>query len=203
MTRVRETLLRWAKAGGAGPELRLLGIDDGPFDRRRRGDVLVVGAIYRGGQFLDGMVATKIRRDGRNATDKLARMVSASRYHPQLHYLLLDGIALGGFNVVDIHRLAREVALPVLVVTRKQPDMEAIRGALRELPGGAAKWRLIERAGPMEPLRGVFVQRAGLELDEAEALLRLACTRSKLPEPLRAAHIIAGAIVTGEGGRRP
>jgi len=93
--------------------------------------------------------------------------------------------------------------LPLLVVTRKQPDMAALRSALVELPGGTAKWRLIEAAGPMEPLRGVFVQRAGLELDEAEALLCLACTRSKLPEPLRAAHIIAGALVTGEGGRRP
>lgn len=184
------------------PEVRIVGIDDGPFDRARRGDVLVVGAIYRGGDFLDGMVATKVRRDGRNATTKLSALLRGSRYFPQLHYVMLDGIALGGFNVVDIHRLWRETGLPVLVVARREPDLGAVRRALSNLPGWEARWRLIRRAGPMEPLGGLWVQRAGLEPDEAEALLELSCTRAKLPEPLRAAHIIAGALVTGEGGKR-
>jgi endonuclease V-like protein UPF0215 family len=62
---------------------------------------------------------------------------------------------------------------------------------------------MIERAGAVEPMgRGLFVQRAGLGADEAEALVELSCTRASVPEPLRAAHIIAGALVTGEGGRR-
>jgi len=195
--------MRWKHVGGSPPEVRIVGIDDGPFDRGRKGDVMVVGAIYRGGQFLDGMVATTIRRDGRNATDKLIEMVRGSRYYRQLHYLMLDGIALGGFNVVDINRLHAATALPAIVVVRHEPDMDAVRRALLRLPRGEARWRLIERAGPAEPLGGLYVQRAGLEAAEAEALLELSCTRSKLPEPLRAAHIIAGALVTGEGGRRP
>ena len=184
-------------------EVRVVGIDDGPFPRKAGVNVCVVGAIYRGGDYLDGMVATTIRRDGRNATHKLVRMVADSRYFAQLHYLILDGIALGGFNVVDIRRLWQETGLPVMVVVRRQPDLEAVRRALLRLPAGEARWRLIEKAGPPEPLGGLFVQRAGLERDEAEALLALSCTRAKIPEPLRAAHIIAGAWVTGEGGRRP
>ena len=63
----------------ATPEVRIVGIDDGPFERGRKGNVQVVGAIYRGGQFLDGMVATKIRRDGRNATSKLAKVETRRR----------------------------------------------------------------------------------------------------------------------------
>lgn len=187
----------------ATPEVRIVGIDDGPFERGRKGNVQVVGAIYRGGQFLDGMVATKIRRDGRNATSKLATMLLRCRYFPQLHYILLDGIALGGFNVVDIHRLHAETGLPVLVVVRHEPDLDAVRQALMHLPAWEARWRLIREAGPMEPMRGLYVQRAGLDPAEAEALLTLSCTRAKIPEPLRAAHIIAGALVTGEGGKRP
>lgn len=189
--------------GGSLPEVRIVGIDDGPFDRERRGDVQVVGAIYRGGQFLDGMVATKVRRDGRNATARLIDMLRGSRYFPQLHYLMLDGIALGGFNVVDIDRLWLETGLPVLVVVRRRPDLLAVRRALSRLPAWRARWELIQKAGQIEEVGGLFIQRAGLDRDEAAALLTLSCTRAKIPEPLRAAHIIAGALVTGEGGRRP
>jgi uncharacterized protein len=204
MSRIKAALERWHEQKGnvAPPEVRIVGIDDGPFERGRRRDVQVVGAIYRGGQFLDGMVATKIRQDGRNSTDKLVEMVMKSRYFPQLHYLMLDGIALGGFNVVDIERLWEETKLPVLVVVRKRPDMVAVKKALFSLPRGAERWRLIEKAGEVESIGGVFVQRAGLEPGETAALLAASCTRSKLPEPIRAAHIIAGALVTGEGGRR-
>ena len=203
-SRQRRVLLEWRRKGGDPPELRIVGIDDGPFDKSRpRANVKVVGAIYRGGQYLDGMVSTTIRRDGRNSTDKLIRMLCDSRYHPQLHYIVLDGIALGGFNVVDIHRLWQETSLPVLVVVRHEPDMVKVKRALSNLPGWKARWALIERAGNVEPSNGVFVQRAGLDSEEAEALLALSCTRAKIPEPLRAAHIIAGAWVTGEGGRRP
>ena len=179
-----------------------MGIDDGPFDRARRCDVQVVGAMYRGGEFLDGMMVTKVRRDGRNATAKLIEMVRESRYYPQLHYIMLDGIALGGFNVVDIERLWKETRLPVLVVVRHEPDMAAVERAVMRLPRGQARWALIEKAGLVEPLGGLFVQRVGLDAEEAAALLELSCTRAKLPEPLRAAHIIAGALVTGQGGRR-
>jgi endonuclease V-like protein UPF0215 family len=182
--------------------VKVVGFDDGPFDRRKKGDVLVVGAIYRGGDFLDGMVATRIRRDGHNATDRLVSALSSSRYFPQLHYVMLDGIAFGGFNVVDTGRLHLETGLPVLVVVRKRPDLAAVRRALLRLPRGEQRWRLVEAAGEVEPCRDVYVQRAGLELEEAEALLAVTCSRAKIPEPLRAAHIIAGAMVTGEGGKR-
>jgi endonuclease V-like protein UPF0215 family len=183
--------------------VKVVGFDDGPFRRESRGDVLVVGAIYRGGDFLDGMVTTRVRRDGRNATERLVGALVGSRYFPQLHYVMLDGIAFGGFNVVDLARLHGETGLPLLVVVRRRPGMEAVREALLRLPGGRAKWRLVEAAGPAEPCRGLWVQRVGLDRDEAEALLDVTCTRAKLPEPLRAAHIVAGALVTGEGGRRP
>lgn len=117
---------------------------------------------------------------------------------------MLQGIALGGFNVVDIQRLHRLVGLPVLVVARKRPGLAAIRAALLgHVPGGARKWALIEKAGPMEPAAGLWVQCAGLSITEAQAAIRSGAVQGKLPEPLRLAHLIAGGLVAGESRGRP
>src|SRR5262245_8564916 len=149
----------------------VMGFDDAPFARGHRGDVMVVGTLYAGRR-LDGIVTGRVRRDGINATRVLAALSRGSRFGAHLHAILLQGIALGGFNVVDLEALHALTRLPVLVVARRRPDLDAIRRALLlRVPGGRRKWALIERAGPMEPLGGVFVQRAGLDLAEAEALL--------------------------------
>ena len=111
--------------------------------------------------------------------------------------MLLGGITFAGFNVVDIHALAAALDRPVLVVARRRPRLPLIQEALAHLPDGARKWAVIERAGPMEPLAGLFVQRAGLTPTEAAELLAATTLHGKLPEPLRLAHLIAGGVVTG------
>lgn len=176
----------------------LVGFDDAPFERSYRGDVLVVGAVFSGAR-LDGVLSGRVRRDGANATRVIAALVAGSRWAPQLHAVLLQGIAVAGFNVIDIAALRRAAGLPVLVVMRHRPDCDAVQAALRgHVPGGERKWRLIEAAGPVEEAAGVYVQRCGIGLDEAARLIEASRTGGRMPEPLRVAHLIAGGIVRGE-----
>lgn len=101
-------------------------------------------------------------------------------------------------RVVDIWRLHERLGVPVLVVARRQPDLARIEAALTgSVPGGARKWALIQKAGPVEPRAGVWVQRAGVTPEEAEALIRRLAVHGSIPEPLRVAHLIAGAMATG------
>ena len=179
-----------------------IGFDDAPFARSHRGNVLVVGTVYAGSR-LEGVLSGHVRRDGVNATAVLAEMVRGSRFRPHLQIVFLQGIAFAGFNVVDLQGLHAETGLPVVVVVRKLPDLARIRRALLErVRGGARKWRLIERSGPVERAGAVFVQRAGLTHAEAERALALHCTIGNLPEPLRTAHLIAGGVVRGESRHR-
>jgi endonuclease V-like protein UPF0215 family len=180
----------------------VVGFDDFPFPRSHRGDVSVVGAVFSGVR-LEGVLSGRVRRDGANATAVLARLVSDSRFAGHLQLVMLQGIALAGFNVVDLHGLHRRLDLPVLAVARRAPRLDAIRHALlSRVPGGARKWRLIERAGPMEELEGVFVQRVGLSTDEAREAIRATTLAGRIPEPLRTAHLIAGGIARGESRGR-
>jgi len=181
----------------------VVGFDDAPFARSHRGDVLVVGAVFAGRR-LEGVLSTRVRRDGANAAARLAACIGACRFRPQLQAILLQGIAFAGFNVVDLATLNRATGLPVLVVARREPDLARIRSALQRcVRGGFRKWQLIEAAGPMEPLAGVFVQRCGLSTDEAERLLTGLQLHGLMPEPLRVAHLIAGGVTAGESRHRP
>ena len=180
----------------------VVGFDDAPFARSHRGDVLVVGAVFAGDR-LDGVISTKVRRDGANAAQRLIDCLTGSKYFDQLQAILLQGIAFAGFNVVDLQRLHEATGLPVLVVARYRPDLPAIRKALLEqVPGGARKWRLIEAAGPMETMAALYVQRCGITPENAARLLAGLQQNSQLPEPLRVAHMIAGGVTTGESRHR-
>jgi endonuclease V-like protein UPF0215 family len=190
------------EASGARVLTNVVGFDDGPFQRGRRGArVLLVGAVCARTR-LDGVISGRITQDGRNATATLAALVRGSQFDRHVRAVLLNGIAFGGFNVVDIHALAAALARPVLVIARRAPRLALIRDALARVPGGARKWRLIEQAGAMEPLRGVYVQRAGLSLGEARDLLAATTLHGNLPEPLRLAHLIAGGVTTGQSRGR-
>lgn len=180
----------------------VVGFDDAPFACGHRGNVSVIGAVFTGPR-LDGVLSGRVRRDGADSTRELVRMVQESRFVPHLQGVLLQGIALAGFNVIDVLRLSEALMLPVLVVARRAPDRQAIREALlNRVSGGRRKWQLIERLGPMEPLAQVHVQRVGLTLAQAEALLERFCLYSRVPEPLRTAHLIAGALAGGKSRQR-
>jgi endonuclease V-like protein UPF0215 family len=192
-----------AETGSSGRHIsHVVGFDDAPFEHSYRGDVLVVGAVFAGNR-LDGVISTKVRRDGVNAAQRLIDCTTGSKYFDQLQAILLQGIAFAGFNVVDLQWLHQATGLPVLVVVRSLPDFLAIRNALlQKVPGGARKWRLIEAAGPMEPMDALFVQRCGITPEDAATLLASLQLNSQLPEPLRVAHMIAGGVTTGESRHR-
>ena len=185
----------------APPITNVVGFDDAPFLRSHRGDVLLIGVVVSKTR-LDGVLSTRVRRDGNNSTDRIIALLRTSQFAGHIRAVLLQGIAVAGFNVIDVHRLHEALELPVIAVARRQPDFASIERALMRIPGGKKKWKLIERLGPMEPVRSVFVQRIGLELADTKALLKATTLHGNLPEPLRLAHLIAGGVTTGKSRGR-
>ncbi len=180
----------------------VIGFDDAPFTPDYSGPVKVVGAVYARSRLI-GVLVGEIEKDGSDAADVLIRLVAGSKFAGNLHLIMLQGIALGGFNVVDVFALHERLGLPILVVARRQPNMDAIRDALLgQVRGWAQKWALLERLGPMEPLGDVYVQRIGLTTSQATFVLRQFTIEGNIPEPLRTAHLIAGALINGESRGR-
>jgi uncharacterized protein len=134
----------------------VIGFDDAPFAHDHRGDVRIFGAVCARTR-LDGVVSGLVRRDGVNSTARMIELVEHSQFRGHVRGVLLQGIAVAGFNVVDVHELASRLGVPVVVVSRRKPRLARVRAALDHTPGAARKWRLIERAGPMELLGKLWV----------------------------------------------
>lgn len=184
------------------PITNVVGFDDAPFHHDHRGDVAVIGAVCCRTR-LDGVLAGRVRRDGVNSTDALIGLVAGSKFRGHIRAVLLQGIALAGFNVVDVHRLHETLDVPVVVAVRRHPRLVMVRDALLDrTPGGARKWRLVERAGALTPIGPLWVQHIGLSAADAAALLRATTLHGNVPEPLRLAHLIAGGITTGQSRGR-
>ncbi len=178
-------------------EARFIGIDDAPFNKFKDRHVLVVGTVFRGGEWLDGVLSTKVEVDGSDATKKLVAIIAKSKFKPQLQAILLDGIAMGGFNVVDVKMLFQKTAIPVIVVMRNFPDFEVITKVLTRL-GMERKIRLLKNAGIPQKVGHIYIQHIGISFDAARQIVEKTSTKSFIPEPLRIAHIIAAGIIKGE-----
>jgi uncharacterized protein len=186
----------------AGAITNVIGFDDAPFPHAHSGDVLLVGAVFSRTR-LDGVLSSKVRRDGANSTERMIAMISGSQFARHVRAVLLQGIAVAGFNVVDVHALHDALRVPIVVVARRRPDFNAIKTALfARVPAAARKWALIQGAGPLDPACGVLVQRVGIELEATKALLRATTLHGNLPEALRVAHLIAGGVTTGKSRGR-
>lgn len=182
------------------PEIRVLGVDDGAFTPHVKGCAVIVGVVFRGGYWLDGVMHTQVRVDGFDATRKIASMIMGSPHYKQLRVIMLDGVTFAGFNVVDIKKLNAETGLPVIAVTRGKPNFEEIRLALENLPNTEKRWSAIRGTGELfevctrsENAR-VYMQIAGICEEDAKRILQVTSTRSSIPEALRVAHLVASGI---------
>ena len=85
-------------------QIRILGIDDSPFMFNEK-YTSVIGVVMRGGEYLEGVIKKEISIDGNDSTYICKKMINNSRHRNQLRAVMIDGIAFGGFNVVDIEQV--------------------------------------------------------------------------------------------------
>ncbi|MEB3218176.1 MAG: DUF99 family protein [Nostocales cyanobacterium 94392] len=75
--------------------IRVIGFDDAPFIRGAGKNVNLAGIICAGTRF-EGMVWGELQPDGFDSTETICKLLINSKFLPQLHIVLLDGIGFGG-----------------------------------------------------------------------------------------------------------
>jgi endonuclease V-like protein UPF0215 family len=182
-------------------QIRLLGIDDSPFTFTEK-YATVIGVIMRGGSYIECVLRSQVSVDGTDGTNICKKMVENTRHRKQLRVVMLDGIALGGFNVVNIQELYSATNLPIITVTRDNPDFEKIEKALRK---NFEDWKdrlNLMKKGEIHKIETshnpIYVKCAGISLTETKEIIKLSTIRGVIPEPIRVAHLIASGVTRGE-----
>ncbi|MEM2121055.1 MAG: DUF99 family protein [Candidatus Woesearchaeota archaeon] len=192
-------------------EVRVIGFDDGPFEKfNKNKNVLVVGVVFRGGLYFEGVLKTKVRIDGFNSTKKISEAIKRSKFYPQLKAILFDGISLGGFNVIDVEELYKKTGIPILIIMRKIPNFKEIFEAIKHTTKSDLREEIMKKAGSIKRvfvknsnISGfVYYQKFGCSENYAKRIIQITTTRSLIPEPLRIAHLIASAMIEGESRGR-
>lgn len=186
----------------ADRQLRVAGFDDAPFERDRPGSPVHVAGVICSGTRFEGMVWGSATKDGLDATDVIAGLLIGGKYLPQLHAVLIDGIAVGGLNVIDIADLSRRLGLPCVAVMRRMPDVEGFRKVIADLPEPTRRFAMLDAAGEIFARPPFYFQVAGITPDDAAALLARVTDTGHVPEALRLAHLIGAAVIDGESRGR-
>lgn len=182
-------------------QIRILGIDDAPFTFTEKYST-VIGVVMRGGEYLECVLRSQVSVDGNEATTIVKEMIQNTKHRQQLKTAMIDGVALGGFNIVNIHEVYDSTKLPIITITRDKPDFEKIKSALQKnFHDWEDRWEIIQK-GEMHKVKTshnpIYVKCVGISIELAEELINLSTIRGVIPEPLRVAHIIASGITRGE-----
>ncbi|KYH39060.1 MAG: hypothetical protein AYL28_001530 [Candidatus Bathyarchaeota archaeon B23] len=157
-------------------EIRVLGLASRPRDD----GYTVVGVVYRGSLWLDGVLALRLG-GGEEPTRGIAEAVRASPHHPQIRVILLQDEQLEGLRP-DPYGLRREAERPVIALSRQPSWPEPPEGIYAigfELELGGSRLHVLS---------------VGLRSLEASAVLRASTRRGETtPEALRVAGLIAEA----------
>ncbi|HEU4525331.1 MAG TPA: DUF99 family protein [Gemmatimonadales bacterium] len=177
-------------------------MDDAPFEKGQSTPVPIVGVTMEGADRIESVAMGEFPVDGEDVTGYMAAWIGGLRTRPALQGVILGGITVAGLAVVDVVDLAERLALPVLVVTRRSPAGSDLAEALRSA-GLAHRLALLDRVPRAFGVgEGLHLAHAGTSRSEAERLVLSCLAKSRLPEPLRIAHLIGQAIVLRESRGR-
>jgi len=182
-------------------EVRVIGWDDESFERGQKRKILLIGVITRGGNFMDGVLTTKIEYDGLDSTEKITKSINNSKHKDQLRYVMTNGISFAGFNLIDIKKVYEETGLPTLAIQRKMPDVKKFINAMKIFEDFDKRLEIVKNAGKIYNFNKIYYQKAGISRKDAEELIKITSTHSNIPEPLRLAHLIASGLSGESRGR--
>lgn len=169
-----------------------------------------VGIVTSSDRFEGMLYIRGLSQDGLNAQDIYAAQILGSKFHPQIHAVLLDGISVAGLDIIDIAWLANAVQRVVIAVLRGPPDLAAFNAALARLPHSETRIARTSQAAPVHHVDPWYFQyRCPLNSSDqphrvtpqdVAQFLNLCTPRGtqKIPECLRIAHLVGAAVMTGQ-----
>ncbi|UWG48913.1 Endonuclease V-like protein [Halanaeroarchaeum sp. HSR-CO] len=175
------------------PGVRALGVAESYRGNRST----LAGVVVTAARAVDGFEFSSCTVGGLDATESIRDLYS-DLDRDDIRYLLLAGVALAWFNVVDLRALSRVADRPVISVTFEESD--GLEPALRrEFDGDALDRRLAayrslpDRRATTVNGETVYIRAVGIGQEEAADVVEAYTPAGGRPEPVRVARQAARA----------
>lgn len=176
------------------------------FVRSSRWSVLA-GVVMRRDLVVDGMAFGRAAVGGDDATDAILAM-HRSLGRSDINCILLGGLVMSMYNIVDGERVAAETELPVVAVTFEDSQEGVVEGAIRHHFGDAgieAKLAQYRRLGRRDRTvlktgKPLYIRCWGTTTRQAMSLLNAFTLQGALPEPVKVAKVAARAAAAAFAG---
>jgi len=173
-------------------KVRVLAVDDTPFERGRDTRAFLIGLMFRD-LTLEHAIRETIHVDGDDSTEALVRIVMSPKIKGEVKLVMTHGTTFAGLNVLDMLRFHEETGVPLIAITSRMPTEEIERAI--ESAGLHEKLTIVRRNPPYRALRTprglCYYSSIGLSEREAGEMILRYSLESKLPEQLRIVDIVA------------
>ena len=151
--------------------------------------ISVIGIVFRGNLWLDGIFTCQIRPEEHDCMAKLVSAIVQSKQYSQIHAVILPREVLVSGVQLDISDFSHRINLPVISIAtrhlyRKRPTHRNL-----ELKSKIDSFS-IRQAGGMVP-----VKVSGISREETREIFAAACVdNQQLPEAVRVAKMVATQV---------
>lgn len=157
----------------------------------------LAGAVVRASRVVDGFAFSSCTVGGHDATEGIVDLYRTLD-REDVRYVVVAGVALAWYNLVDMDRVRDATDRPVLSVTFEAS--EGLEDSLRAEFDGDALDRRLDAYAALPPRRPVdvgdetvYVRSVGVDDDEADRAVRAFTPEGGRPEPVRVARLAARA----------
>jgi len=160
---------------------------------------ILAGVVMRRDFVIDGFIFGKATLAGNDATCEILKMYEKLE-RPDISYILISGIIISMYNMIDIKKIYEKLQIPIIGVTYN--DSPGIENAIKHHFPDSFDEKISEykKLGNREKItlktsHDVYVRNEGCSISEVKFLLNELTIQGSLPEPLRVAHILANTLL--------
>lgn len=155
-----------------------------------------VGVVVRGKYQVEDVRFSKVTLYGMDATETLIELFR-SIDRPDINLILVNGVIVSLYNVIDLIELFEETGKPIIAVSYRESS--GLEDLLRSLPLGEERLRVYRRNGERHKVilkNGfpLYIRTLGVSTKTALILLNQLTEYGKIPEPIKVAKSIARGI---------
>lgn len=144
---------------------------------------------------IDGMIIGNATIEGDDATDSIISM-HKSLLRNDINCILLDGLVISMYNIIDGERVLNETGIPVIAITFE--DSKGLEETIKHHFPISWQFKLEQysKLGKRERVilkteKNLFIRTWGLNQKKAIAILNSFTLQGSIPEPIRVAKLAA------------